>query len=261
MMKLFVLAGLLISSLTLASPFGITAHSSVASPNGTQLWLTEDVSQKKDGSQFFSSLTQQDWYPGLETTEPPIAAFSSDGGLLAYAFDDQIAVLDLGKKREVSRFKYKNIYQMAFFGRSLLLAARGSDVLQVSSIAGKLGAKFKFAGVGTNLSHISLSADGKRGVLLMYSKGANFANIVDFTKNAKVLGVSGGSKSGIYTVCAVRPNGANIVCGTDTGEIVGLNMSGKVVHTQQAFKSAVQSLVFGRFYIFATSQTESGTFK
>jgi hypothetical protein len=245
----------------LASPFGITAVSSVVSPNGTQLWLTEDVSPKKDGSQFFSNLTQQDWYPGLETSTAPLAAFSSDGGLLAYGYDGEIAVLDLGKKQEVSRFKYKNVYQMAFFGRSLLLVARGSDVLQVSSIAGKLGAKFKFAGVGTNLSHLSLSADGKRGVLLMYSKGANFANIVDFTKNAKVLGVNGGSKSEIYTVCAINARGANVVCGTDTGEIVGLNMSGKVVHTQQAFKSAVQSLAFSRFYIFASSEKESGTFK
>jgi hypothetical protein len=253
--------GLLFSSLVLAAPHGITAYSSVVSPNGSQIWLTEDVSPKKDGSQFFSSLTKQDFYPGLETTKPPFAAFSSDGGLLAYAIAGEVAVLDLGKKQEVLRFGYKNVYRMAFFGRNLLLAARDSDVLQVSSIAGKLGAKFKFDNVGTNLSHLSLSADGKRGVLLMYSKGANFAVIVDFTKNAKVLGSSGGSKKGSFTTCAANSLGSRFACGTDAGELVVLDSSGKTLHTQQAFKTAVQSVVFAKNNLFASSETESGVFK
>jgi hypothetical protein len=253
--------GLMFSSLALAAPHGITAYSSVVSPNGTQLWITQDVSPNKDGSQFFSNLTKQDFYPGLETTTAPIAAFSSDGGLLAYANQDEVVVLDLGKKQEVSRFTSKNVYQMAFFGRNLMLVARDSDVLQVSSITGKLGAKFRYAGAGTNLSHLSLSADGKRGVLLIYSKGANFAVIVDFTKNAKVLGSSFGSKKGSFTACAANNVGLRFACGTDAGELVLLDSSGKTLHTQQAFKTAVQGVVFAKNNIFASSEKESGYFK
>jgi hypothetical protein len=259
--KSFLLIGLLVLNLTLAAPHGVTAHSSVVSPNGSQLWIVEDVSPTKDGSQFFATLTKQDWYPGLETTSPPIAAFSSDGGLLAYGKDGEVAVLDLMRKQEVSRFNHKNVYQMAFFGRSLLLAARDSDVLQVVSITGKLGAKFRHTGVGTNLSHLSLSADGKRGVLLMYSKGANFAVIVDFTKNAKVLGSSGGTKKGSFTACAANSLGARFACGTDSGEIAILDPSGKTLSIQQAFKTVVQSVVFAKNNLFASSETESGVFR
>jgi hypothetical protein len=255
--------GLVFSSLALAEQFAFPMHSSVVSPDGKTVWTVEAPSNRESGNptQYFASISNQDWYPGYEPDKPPIAAFSSDGGVLAFVDEGEVQVLDFAKKQQVSSFKAKNTYQIAFFGRSLMLAARGSDVLQVSSIAGKLGAKFKFVGVGTNLTHLSLSADGKRGVLLMYSKGANFATIVDFTKNAKVLGTSGGTKTGIYTTCAANAVGSRFVCGTDTGEIAILDSSGKILQTQQAFKTEVQSVVFAKNNLFASSATESGVFK
>lgn len=265
-MRYLLLGGILLSSLVLAAPAPF-AVSSVISPDGLRSWRVQELTEAQQKEQqasapFFSNITNQDFYPGLETDTPPIAAFSSDGNLLVYSYSDEIQVLDLKQKKFISSFKYPKVYKMAFFGQNLLLVAKDSDLMQVSSITGKLGAKFKFVGIGTNLEQLSLSADGKRGVILLYSKGATFANVVDFTKNIKVLSTVGGIKTGSFTACAVNANGSSFVCGADEGSIAVFNATGKISRTFKAFKTAVQSVVFTKTGgIFASSENSVQTFK
>jgi WD40 repeat protein len=266
-MKKMVFCTVLISSLVLAAPMPQNSVSSVVSPDGTRVWvvtqLTEAQRKEQQVSHMFeASILNQDFYPGLETDTAPMAAFSSDGNLLAYSYDNEIAVLDFKTKRESARFTYPNVYKMAFFGNNLLLAARGSDFLQVSSIAGKLGAKFKVTGVGTNLEHLSVATNGKLGVLLIYSKGATFAAIVDFTRNAKTIAIVAGLKTGSFTACAVNASASSFVCGADEGSLAVFNSAGKISRTFKAFKTAVQSVVFTKnSSIFASSENEIRSFE
>jgi WD40 repeat protein len=266
-MKKMVFSTVLISGLVLAAPMPQNSVSSVVSPDGQMVWVVTQLTDAKRTEQqvthmFDGSTLNQDFYPGLETDTAPIAAFSSNGSLLAYGNGNEIAVLDFKTKRESSRFVYPNIYKMAFFSNTLLLAARGSDFLQVSSVAGKLGAKFKVTGVGTNLEHLSVAANGKLGVLLVYSKGATFANIVDFTKNAKTIATVAGLKTGSFTACAVNATASSFICGADEGSIAVFNASGKITRTFKAFKTAVQSVVFTKNgSIFASSASSYQTFK
>jgi WD40 repeat protein len=266
-MKKIILSGLLISSLVLAAPMPQNSVSSVVSPDGARVWVVTQVTEaerkERNLSELFDSgILNQDFFPGIGTDTAPIAAFSSDGNLLAYGDSNEIAVLDFKTKGESSRFTYPNLYKMAFFGNTLLLAARGSDFLQVSSATGKLGAKFKVTGVGTNLEHLSVAANGKLGVLLVYSKGATFANIVDFTKNAKTIATVAGLKTGSFTACAVNTTASSFICGADEGSIAVFNASGKIIRTFKAFKTAVQSVVFTKnSSIFASSESSYQIFK
>ena len=265
-MKRIVLSGLLISSLVLAAPIPLSV-SSVVSPDGLRVWSVQELTQAQRAEQqasapFFSNISNQDFYPGLETTTVPMAAFSSDGHLLAYAYNDDIQILDFKTNKQISSFKYPKVYKMAFFGNNLLLAARGSNFLQVLSVTGKLGNKFKVSGVDTNLEHLSLAANGKLGVVLIYAKGATFAGIVDFTKNAKTIATVAGIKTGSFTACAVNATGSSFVCGADEGSIAVFNPTGKIMRTFKAFKTAVQSVVFTKNgSIFASNQSSTLIFK
>jgi hypothetical protein len=251
--------------LVLAAPIP-TSVSSLVSPDGVRVWSVQELTQAQRTEQqvshmFETTISNQDFDPGSETDVVPIAAFSSDGNLLAHGNNNEIAVLDFKAKKEISRFKYPNVYKMAFFGSSLLLAARGSELLQVSSITGKLGAKFKVTGIGTNLEHLSLATNGKLGLLLVYAKGTTFANIVDFTKNAKTIATVAGLKTGSFTACAVNATGSNFVCGVDEGSIATFKVSGKITRTFKAFKTAVQSVTFTKNGIFASGENETRSFK